>query len=768
MRKKTTRKDEMLKDNQFGRLLESLQVRQGWRQDDAAAHLGFSLRTYSDWVTGKNLPFSEQLQHIAATFKLDTAAKAELYLAAAQSAPKIHNLPFRRNPLFTGRKNCLELVADYFKANTAVTLSGLPGIGKTQLALEYAHRCYQDGVYQAVFWVDAANETTLVSSYDKLAHKLKLPDLDERDLGKSVEAVKEWLEIHTHWLLIMDNADNLLLARSFFPEAQQAKAHQGRILLTTRSQIVGDVVATQIEIDKMEPAEGLRFLLRRTHKLEGDAMPDAVAADMREAAAQVVELLDGHPLALDQAGAFVEDGGSFTEYRQLYDKQRRDLLDRRGSLKGADCDYPETVAVTFALCFNKAREQHHLAGDILHFCAFLHPDNIPDELFRHDDSFKSDTTALIDGRTALLRYSLIKRNDQERTISLHRLVQAVLIDTMPPDLIKQWRERVVLALSAAFPDEVEFKNWRQCERMLSHALACATWTEVDLTPTVGVARLFHNASIYLYGQELYSVAVKLMARVLSIHKQHFEVEHPNTVSVLHDLAGLYFHQGNYERAEPLYQQALSIREKQLGAEHPDTVSSLHNLAVLYTKQGKYEQAEALLVRVLSIQEDQLGAEHPDTVISLHNLACLYVEQVKYEEAEQLLKRVFSIREKQLGAEHPNTVNSLYTLAILYYKQGKYRQAELLHRRALSLWEKHLGAEHPEIAIPLYELAEILYAQGQYDQAEALCKRALHIHQRPLGTAYPRIYGIEVAYAYVHSIGRDAEAAALTVNDEPSV
>lgn len=642
----------MPEENEFGKMLESLQKGKGWTQEDAAAHLGVVRHTYSDWKTGKRLPSPEKLKHIAATFKLSQADEEALYRAAAHESPKIHNLPFPRNPLFTGREAELGQLTQYLQESGSVALtqpvsiSGLGGIGKTQLALEYAYSCYRTEMYRAVLWVSAADKTALETDYVKLAHKLELPDLNDREPYRSVQAVKDWLERHTNWLLIMDNADDLELTRSFFPEA-----HQGHILLTTRSQFGGKIGARQLEIDKMELEEGLVFLLRRTRKLEGDANPDTLAADIREPAHQLVELLDRHPLALDQAGAYIEETGeSFAIYINLYNKHLRLFLGNYGedesepSKRPEYSHHPETVVVTFELCFEMARKRHPLATEILNFCAFLHPDNIPEELFQHDDGFKVDTPAFNRGIRALRRYSLIMRNVQKKTFSIHRLVQAVLIDDTLSDIQKQCRERVVRALNTVFPDDAEFKDWWQCRRLLPHVLAYATWTEDELTPAVEVAELFHKAHVYLYDLGEYSVAEKLMARALSIYEQH------------------------------------------------------------------------------------------------------------------------------LGTEHPYTTRSLQLLSGLYHEQGKYEQAALMSRRALKIFEKH--AENPDTALPLLELIPLLYYhhnQGKLEQAEALYQRTLNIHVQQLGATNPLVQAIKRFYViFLRSIGRDAEAAALETNDEPSV
>lgn len=623
-------------ENLFQNVLASFQARRGWTQEDAAAHIEVSRSTYSGWITGKNIPPSKQLLKIAAGFKLNQTDQETLNRAAAHTPPRIHTLPFPHNPFFTGREAYLNKLGQLFRENDSIALtqpvsiSGLGGIGKTQLALEYAHQSYRTNVYQAVFWVDAADMEALQTSYVKLAHRLELPERAEQERVVIVQAVKDWLERHTNWLLIMDNADDLELTRSFFPKASHELAYQGRILLTTRSQIADDVVGTQIEIDKMEPSEGLLFLLRRTHKLEGNATPDTVAADIRGAALQVVDLLDGHPLALDQAGAYIHEARvSFADYIKLYYETRHDLLEMRWLLDDEHRDnpeysqHPETVAATFELCFKQACARHSLAGDILDFCAFLYPDAIPEELFQHDASFNYGTTEFNTAIAALLRYSLVKRNDQEKTLSLHRLVQAVLIDTISPNLQKLWRERVVRALNAAFPKE-GIKSWEQFERLLPHALVCTTLTDDKLTPTAEVAELLETTGRYLLGTRgQYNEVEPLLFRAFGINVQYFGLNHPVTIrsrdtlalmrsvyrdfgehtipydvlvlNVITRLWVLQYGEEAIENAEALYQHALYEQEQQLGAKHPLVRETRIGYAAFLDSIGRVAEAEALLM-----------------------------------------------------------------------------------------------------------------------------------------------------------------------------
>ncbi len=723
--------------NNFGRLLKSLRTKSvtAWTQVSMAEELGISRRTYVGWENGENIPSPEYLKQIVTLFKLNKEDEDALYCAAAQMPPRVHNIPFLQNPFFTGREAPLKRLKQFLEENGTVavtqpvSISGLGGIGKTQLALEYAHKSYPD-MYRAVFWVDAAEESTLQAGYDYLAHMLELPERNEQKLDRRIQAVKRWMEGHTNWLLILDNADNLQLARSFLPVK-----HHGHVLLTTRSQIVG-TIARQIEIEKMEPAEGLLFLLKRAGIVQHEANIATLAADVRDAAIELVTLLGGHPLALDQAGAYVEETGvSFADYLQLYQDTRRFLLDRRGSEESEYGDHPDSVAATIELSVRKAYEQQPMAADILHFCSFLQPDAIPEEVLEQDAGLQIDTQSLNEVIVALRRYSLIKRNTQEKTLSMHRLVQAVLIDTMSPALRVQWRERIILTLNKVFP-EVKFKEWSRCRRLLPHALIAATWTETELTSMLDTPKLFLKAGIYLRERGQYAEAEQLMMRTLSIREQQLEGEPLDTAVSLHNLAVLYRRQGKYEQAETLYLQALSIYEQRLGPEHPGTASVLNDLAALYVRLGKYMQAENLYQRVLTVREQHLGAEHLDTVLSLHNLAELYRRQGKYEQAELLYQRVLSIRKKLLGDEHPEIASVLHELARLYDDQGKYEQAEAQFQFALNIQESHLGPDHPDTALSLYNLAALYWRQGKYEQAEPLCQRALMIRENQLGAEHP--------------------------------
>src|SRR5450755_3648642 len=291
--------------------------------------------------------------------------------------PPVWNIPYPQNPLFTGREELLTQLATTLHAGQPTALSqpqaisGLGGIGKTQLALEYAYRHRQD--YQAVLWAQADTRENLTSSYLTIATLLNVPEKSEQESARVIAAMKNWLQHNTSWLLILDNADDLALARDFLPPSVG-----GHVLLTTRAQATGRF-AHRFEIGVLPTEQGALFLLRRAGLLPADAALEQAEAAEQAYAKEICEELGGLPLALDQAGAYIEETRcSLSDYLQRYQTRRTWLLQRRGTLVA---EHPEPVATTWSLSFGTIEQANPAAAELLRLCAFLHPDDIPEELF---------------------------------------------------------------------------------------------------------------------------------------------------------------------------------------------------------------------------------------------------------------------------------------------------------------------------------------------------------------------------------------------------
>ncbi len=750
----------MPEEKSFGILIKRAIEQKKWTQDELAAEVGVSRGTINRWIQDVQRPAVHYLKKLTDTLELDETEAYTLYYAGGKTPPERHNLPLP-NRFFTGREAYLKELRKLLEKHRIVALHGLAGIGKTQIALAYAHRFYPD-VYPTALWVNAADTAILDADFASLAETLRLPEKDEQELEPRIKAVRTWLEEHTKWLLVMDNADELPIVKPFL-----LSKPRGYIVLTTRWQFPGEF-ARPLPVEAMETNEGVRFLWRRARPVQDEAEIDVDAAppDIHKPIRQLVQELGGHAIALEQAGAYIQQTGtSFADYLEMYEENRRSLLSQYGALKDEHNKHRLTVAATFKGSLARARDLSSLAEDILHFCTFLQPDAIPEELFQYDESFKQDTMAFKGGMEALLRYSLMKLNTQEQTFSLHRLVQAVLIDDMASDLQKQWRKGVVQVLMAAFAEGDFDKEWERCERLLPHVFTCAAWAQPELDSLRGASLLFLQASLYLYVRGRFSEAEQLCIRALSILENLPGTDDSFANMGRGLLSYLYTRLGKNELAEPLRQRVFASIEKDLGTIDVEDVDSITGWTQIYISQGKYEDAEGLLLQALSIKEQQFDAEYS----ILTQLEAVYMLQGKIEQVEPLSQQVIAISEKHFGPIHPITARALPMLAVVYHAQGKYEQAELLYRRALSIWDDHLKVEHPDITIPLLGLARLLQDQGKREQAEAMYQRTLRIQEQQIGTSNPDTQATRREYVdFLHSIGRDTEAAALEANDEPPV
>src|SRR6266487_6721127 len=656
----------------------------------------------------------------------------------APNARPLWNIPYQRNPFFTGREETLSQLYHALQAENVVALShpqgitGLGGIGKTQTALEYAYRYRVE--YDAVFWVRADSTIALASGFADLAYLLDLPERNEQDQSVIVEAVLRWLRTNTGWLLVFDNLDDLSVVKPFLP-----KAGPGHTLFTTRAHALSGI-AQRMEVLKMEPEIGALLLLRRASILPLQATLDIAIKDDRSVACEISQQLDGLPLALDQAGAYIKETScTLTDYVALYQTRRREILQARGSF---DKDYPASVATTWSLSFEKIGQVNAAATDLLNFCTFMAPDAIPEETITVGTQHLTPSLQVVAAHplqfdqtiVALLAYSLIDRNTNA-TLSIHRLVQAVLKDEMDEVTQREWAKRTVRVVNDFFP-EVEFTSWSRCQQILPHAQACALLIVQYGFSFPGAARLLNHTGHYLHERAQYTESEVLLKRALTISEETLEPVHPFIAVCLNNLARLYRVQGEYQKAETLYRRAVAIREQALGAEHPDTGEILNNLGLLYYIWGKYSLAEPLYLRALAIREQVLGPNHHDTGESLNNLGLLYHDQSRFEEAEPLYQRALAIREQELGPDHLDIAQSLNNLAELCRDKGRYEQAEPLYRRALTIRERGLGPDHPDTAQSLDNLAQLYYAQGRYEQAEPLYQRALTIREQTRGPDHP--------------------------------
>ncbi|MDQ2903752.1 MAG: FxSxx-COOH system tetratricopeptide repeat protein [Chloroflexota bacterium] len=735
-------------------LLRRERLLRGWTQADVAGQIGTDGYTVNRWECGRAKPGPYFRQKLCILFAknaeelgfLDTSDQEQL--PPATLSPASWMIPYRRNAYFTARDEVITSLFQAFHKEHSIiqvqAICGLGGLGKTHTAIEYAYR-YRTH-YQAIYWLQADSPTTLLSQIVKLAEDLGLGEKYEQDFHSAVAAVRRWFEAHDNWLLILDNLEDLHLLHSYVP-----LMHQGYVLYTTRLQATG-TLANCVEIEKMHPDEGALCLLRRAKILAPDASLEQASEADRLHARELSLLMDGLPLGLDQAGAYIEEVGCGVQgYLQRYQRHRATLLGRRGSAT----DHLDPVATTWSLSFTQTQQASQTAADILHLCAFLEPETIAEEILsavasedgacsRLEES-GADLLWLDDSIGVLRNFSLVQRSPENRTLNIHRLIQAVLRDGMDDQTRRQWATKAVCAVQRVFPI-VSFSNWQQCQRYLPQALACADLIAQWHIVTLEAAGLLHQTGHYLHERAHYTEAEPLYEQARAIYEQLLGTEHPGIAPILESQASLYEALWKDEQAEPLYQQALAIHTHAPGPESVDLAESITKVAFFYYKKGQYEQAEPLCQQAVAIFERLLGPEHIKVAESLSNLAVLYQERGFLARAEPLHQRALAIREQAFGAAHPDVATILKRLGGLYHEQGHYIKAASFYTRALRIREQVLGPDHPQVAASLRNLAMLYQNQGKYDRVRPLYQRALAIRKQAFGTQHPLVADILNALA----------------------
>jgi tetratricopeptide (TPR) repeat protein len=659
----------------------------------------------------------------------------------------IQNLPYA-SATFVGREAELAQIHHQLQQQSTVVISaisGMGGIGKTELALQYARQQCRQGAYPGgLCWLRAREEVgTQIISF--VRSHLDLTPPEDLELVEKVRwCWRRWREGAA--LLIFDDVQQYEAIEAFLPPQES----RFRVLLTSRSRFGSSV--REIPLDVLPEEKALELL----RSLVDDARVDAQLARSQELCAWLGYL----PLGVELVGRYLAKKPDVS-IDLLWQRLQEKRLDAR-AFKQAEPGMTASlgVAAAFELSWQSLDELTQQLAAVLSLFALAEiPWRLVEQCLPEVDA--EDLEEMRD--RALLGGNLLKRVDQGM-YQLHQLLREFFASKREQRAdgaeFQQQFYQVVVAEAEKVKKKPERSFIKESTVMIAHLQAAIERLErreqaLDLATCLNwMGELYHLQGRYGEAEPLYS-------RSLSIREQQLGQDYPDVAASLNNLAELYHFQGRYGEAEPLLVRALSIREQQLGQAHPDVAASLNNLANLYYSQGRYGEAEPLLVQALSIRKQQLGQDHPDVAVSLNNLANLYYSQGRYGEAEPLYARSLSIREQQLGQDHPDVAQSLNNLANLYYFQGRYGEAEPLYAQALSIREQQLGQDHPRIATSLNGLASLYEAQGRYGEAEPLYAQALSIREQQLGQDHPDVaVSLNSLARLYRSQGRYGEAEPL--------
>jgi tetratricopeptide (TPR) repeat protein len=594
---------------------------------------------------------------------------------ATRAVPVVWGNVPQRNKNFTGRESHLEKLREHVTSDVTAllphALQGLGGVGKTQLAVEYAYRYSAD--YQVVWWISADQSALVRSALAALAPRLGITGLGAGRIEDAVAAVFDALrrgEPFRDWLLIFDNADQPEAIRELMPHGP------GHVLVTSRNHRWHSMVDT-VEVDVFSRAESLEFLRRR--------VPGIAPVD----AGRLAEELGDLPLALEQAGALqAESGMAVADYLDLLARAAGEVLG-----ENPPSDYPVPVAAAWSLSMARLRDQMPFALEILRRCAFFGPEPISRELLvlgrRELDPALRDMVAdpimMSRATRELGRYALAKIDNNRRTLQVHRLIQRLIQDELAPDVASRIRDEVHSMLAAATPDDPDqVDRWPDFDVVMPHIEPSGAVT----SRRPEIRRLVCNVVGYLYNIGDTRGALVEADRAL---KQWINddggIEDRSVLNVNRHKADCLWALGRYDEAYELRRGTLDLMRRVLGDDDEDTLRLTNGRGADLRARGEFAAARALDEDSLARHRRVFGDDHSQTYVAANNLAVDMELTSDYQTAWELDDRT---RQDRLdfygGDDNLNVIFSLNAVARDLRNLGDYHRARAQAEQAFLLFQ----------------------------------------------------------------------------------
>ena len=620
-----------------------------------------------------------------------------------------------RNPGFAGREALLSAVREaLLSGDRAVVqaLHGMGGVGKTQLAIEYAHRYAAS--YDVVWWVNAEQAGLIGEQFAALGVTLGCAEA-----GAGLTAVRRALlgdlARRDRWLLVFDNAED--------PEevAQWLPGGAGHVLITSRSPRWSEA-AVPVEVDVLARAESVEILRRRVAGL-GETDADLVAAAVGDL-----------PLAVAQAAGYMAaTGATAAGYATLLGERAAEVLDQE-----RPSSYPRSLAAVTQLAFGRLTAEDQAAGQALAVCAFLAPEPVPAVWFT---SAAADLTGPLRktaadpvawGRVlARIGDQALARVDGQGLL-VHRLTQAIIRSRLASDEAAVARADAAALLTAGHPGDQELPTkWPEWARLMPHLLA--------LDPAASapaVSDLTVDAAWYLIRRGDTRNACDLAARLHQHLLDRSGPDDPVALDAAATLASALRHAGRYEQARELDEDTLARRCQVLGQDHPRTLASASTLAASLSSLGQHQAARRLNEDTLARRSRVLGRDHRDTLASAGSLAHELSALGEHQAARELDQDTLARRRRVLGENHPWTLTSASYLAADLRELGEHQAARDLIQDTIARRRRLLGQDHPSTLTSASDLARVLFGLGEYRAALEVDKDVLARRRRVLGDDHP--------------------------------
>ncbi|MFC4493089.1 tetratricopeptide repeat protein [Streptomyces ovatisporus] len=576
---------------------------------------------------------------------------------------------------FQLRATVEELRAAVAEEGTALmgrVLTGTGGVGKTQLAADYARTAWENGEADVLVWISATTRAAVVAGYAQAGVELlgACPD----DPEAAARTFLAWLEPKAgkemcRWLVFLDDVDDPAALRGLWPPNDP----HGRTLVTTRRR---DAALTgqgrrRVNVGLFTPAEASAYLssvlaAHGHHEPTGEI--DGLAADL------------GYlPLALSQAAAYIIDAAlTCAAYRRmLADRVRTlaDLLPKPGALPDGQTT---TAAAAWSLSVERADQIRPvgLARPMLQLTAMLDPNGIPQTVLTsepvrthltahravaHRETAEVTTEDTAHALRALHRLSLIDHNPDapHQAVRVHQLIQRAARDTVTTEQLASLAHTAADALIAAWPAVERDTALAQALRANTDSLIHAA-EDALYRPKVHAVLFRTGLSLGESGQA--ATARGYFHHLTAETRRRLGPDHPDTLTARHNLAHWRAEAGDAAGAAAAYEQLLSDRRRIQGPDHPDTLTTRSNLAHCRGQTGDAAAAATAYQQLLADRLRILGPDHPDTLTTRHNLARWQGMAGDAADAATTLEQLLADRQRIQGPDHPDTLTTRHELA----------------------------------------------------------------------------------------------------------
>lgn len=668
---------------------------------------------------------------------------------------------------------------------------GLGGVGKSQLAIEYCYRTSETAAQKNqpiwVFWIHAETQARVEEDFRFIADTVKLSG--RKDPKADIpQLVQQWLRNRENgrWLLVLDNADEASVRFNVNHDPPGATPQEGRhrtlstylpqdshgsILTTARNKDVARKLTGNyhaiIEVEPMDEDHALELLRKKAGN-----QPDM------EHCAALVEALEYMPLAISQAGAYIQQQAprsSIKKYLEEFRKSERrkiSLLNWNEESLRRDHSASNSVIVTWQISFESIRSERPSAADLLSLMSFFDRQGIQEWLVRppynitsqnsnteecdHDgikhseseDDDDSDVSspsdasedpavqAFKDDLTVLRNYCLISLDKTGDVFGMHSLVQLATRKWLDADKrMEQFKERFISQMAREFPVG-QHRNWATCQKLFAHAERAIIHRPIGGKPLEEWALVLYNGSWYAHGQGRYSLAEAMAKKSWDAWRKTLGNEYKAAWDSKSMAGQALLKQGKYQEAEELFVELVELQKQKLGPTHPATLINTVNLASTYTQQGHWEKAQRLLNKVIEIRRQELGPTHLYTLHSMAELATTYYYQRQWEEAEKLSLEVLETYKQELEPAHPDTLVTMNGLALIYLKQNHWEEAEKLLTEVIETYRQDFEPTHPHLLTAMSNLASVFWEQGRLEEAEKLNVKVMETRKKKYGLDHP--------------------------------